>query len=78
MSTAIASCVLIAGLTALLSGCAAAPLSSGQVTYSHCALDSHTEAFPNNQNPKRAYGCRSSQKGFLVPWRDEQRNMRQL
>ncbi|WP_158818521.1 hypothetical protein [Methylocapsa sp. S129] len=65
-----------AALSLLLAGCASAPVVSGRVTYARCALDSHTEAFPRNPHPRRAYGCRSNQAGFLS--RDERERMRPL
>lgn len=66
---------LVASLAALLAGCAATPVS-GPVTYAHCPLDFHTEAFPTNPNPKRAYACRSNQSGYLSP--DERERMRPM
>jgi hypothetical protein len=57
---------LAGSLAVLLTGCAATPVS-GPVTYDHCPPDFHTEAFPNNPNPKRAYACRSNQSGYLSP-----------
>jgi hypothetical protein len=55
--------VWAAALSLLLAGCAPARVV-GPVTYARCGLDEHTEAFPANP-PKRAYGCRSNQRGFL-------------
>jgi hypothetical protein len=64
-----------AALALPLGGCASAPVS-GPVVYRHCAGDFHTEAFPRNINPKKAYGCRSNQSGFLST--DEKERMRPL
>jgi hypothetical protein len=61
---------------AVLAVCASTPTVSGPVTVARCPLDSHTEAFPNNPDPKRAYGCRSNQSGFLNPPSDERERMR--
>jgi hypothetical protein len=61
---------------AALAGCASTPTVSGPVTVARCPLDSHTEAFPNKPHPKRAYGCRSNQSGFLNPPSDERERMR--
>jgi hypothetical protein len=77
MRITIASEILAAGMAALLSGSACAPASAA-VIYAHCAGDSHTEAFPANPHPRRAYACRSNQRGFLSPPRDEPWRMRPL
>jgi len=46
------------------------------VGYSHCPRDSHTEAYPRNPHPKRAYGCKSDEAGYLEDsdQGDERRN----
>jgi hypothetical protein len=69
--------LLFASSAALVSGIVPAPASEW-ATYVHCAPDSHTEAFPTNPHPKRAYACRSNQRGFLSPPADEQRRMKPL
>lgn len=66
---------LIAILSMPLPGCGSV-IASGPVTYAHCGLDSHTEAFPNNPHPRRAYGCRSNQSGFLSPPNGPQESLR--
>jgi hypothetical protein len=71
----ITGAILIAVAETLM-GCASTPTVSGPVTVARCPLDSHTEAFPNNPDPKRAYGCRSNQSGFLNPPSDEKERMR--
>jgi hypothetical protein len=67
--------IVVAVFTALV-GCASTPTQSGPITVARCPLDFHTEAFPNNPDPKRAYGCRSNQSGFLNPPSDEKERMR--
>jgi hypothetical protein len=67
--------IIVAAAVALM-GCASTPTISGPVTVARCPLDFHTEAFPNNPDPKRAYGCRSNQSGFLNHPGDEKERMR--
>jgi hypothetical protein len=62
---------------ALLAGCAAAPVERrGTVTLSRCPANFHTEAYPNNRNPRKAYGCVSDTVGFLRTPGDERERMR--
>jgi hypothetical protein len=65
-------------LAAMLSTMAAggARAQEAPVTYAHCALDSHTEAFPRARHWRHAYGCRSNQSGFLS--HDERTRMQPL
>jgi hypothetical protein len=55
--------VLIA-LSASSGGCARTD-APPHVGYSHCPRDSHSEAYPRNPDPKKAYGCKSDQAGYL-------------
>jgi hypothetical protein len=66
--------VLIAR-SALTDGCARTD-APPHVGYSHCPPDSHTEAYPRNPDPKKAFGCKSDQAGFLEDSAqgDERRN----
>jgi hypothetical protein len=69
------ACAIVSAISVLLMGCVPTPTSSGPVTRVRCPLDFHTEAFVNNPHPRRAYGCRSNQSGFLSP-ADGQEHMR--
>jgi hypothetical protein len=49
----------------LIGGCTATPISVvGGVTYAACPANFHTIAYPNNLDPKKAYGCKSNDAGF--------------
>jgi hypothetical protein len=67
--------LVVAFLMPLATGCASPPVA-GPITYAHCPLDSHTEAFPKQPDPKRAFACRSNQSGFLS--RDQYERMTPL
>jgi hypothetical protein len=67
---------LFLALLVPLTGCASGPSASVKPAYfALCPLDSHTEAYPNNPNPKRAYGCVSNTHGFLRYPGDERERM---
>jgi hypothetical protein len=61
------ACAIVPAISFSLMGCVSTPTSSGPVTTMRCPLDFHTEAYVNNPHPRRAYGCRSNQSGFLTP-----------
>jgi len=52
--------LLAAGLT----GCNPYPLP-GPLTYGRCGGDAHTESYPEAKDPRRAYGCKSDNDGYL-------------
>jgi hypothetical protein len=60
---------------ALLAGCAAAPERHGTMTWSRCPANFHTEAYPKNRNPRKAYACVSDTVGFLRTPGDERERM---
>ena len=66
----------VIALSASTNGHAWTEAEPRHVEYSHCPLDSHTEAYPKNWRHKRAYGCKSDQAGYLEgpAQGDEQRN----
>ena len=37
----------------------------GPLVYRHCPPNSHTESYPNNPDPQRAYACKSDDIGVL-------------
>ncbi len=55
--------VCVAGL-ASLAGCASYP-PPGKLVYGRCGMDHHTESYPRARDPKKAYGCKSDDAGFL-------------
>jgi hypothetical protein len=67
--------LVVALLSPLASGCASPPVA-GPLTYAHCPLDAHTEAFPKQLDARRAFACRSNQSGFLS--RDQYERMTPL
>jgi hypothetical protein len=50
-------------LTAALAGCSYPP--PGRLVYGHCGWDSHTESYPRAKDPRKAYGCKSDDDGYL-------------
>jgi hypothetical protein len=58
-------------------GCVSTLNASGLVTNSRCKLGYHTESFPENSDPKKAYKCRSDDEGYLRGLGDE-KSMRPL
>jgi hypothetical protein len=67
--------VLVAALATLAGGCAPTNGASEPATWSRCPPDYHTEAYPTNPNPRKAYGCVSNSAGYLRYPGDEHEKM---
>jgi hypothetical protein len=50
-------------VASLLAGCSGYP-PPGRLVYGPCGPNAHTEAYPHNPDPNKAYGCKSDDNGF--------------
>jgi hypothetical protein len=73
--TALKSAVLMLALAAPLAACGSMVPTPPPATMGHCPLGYHTEAFPNNPDPRRAYQCWSDRQGYLRRPGDEDERM---
>jgi hypothetical protein len=69
------SAVLILALAAPLAACGSMVPPPPPAAMGHCPLGYHTEAFPNNPDPRRAYQCWSDRQGYLRKPGDEGERM---
>ena len=72
--------VLVVVLSAPLGACATG-VATGPASWSNlpkCRMGSHTEAYPRDPRPRRAYGCVSDSLGFIRGAGDSRERMRPL
>jgi hypothetical protein len=70
----VALMAIVIALSVPLAACSAVP-ATGPAETGKCPLGYHTEAFPNDSNPRHAYQCWPDQRGYLRSPGDEREQM---